>query len=118
MKTKTLVGALSVLIFVVLISSSCEKTIVNDIYGCECVDTCNTETPNNPKPPACTETSAWTGGYAGGTTAGITSYTYVGDSTFISNGIAKMASSPYAYYFTGIRLNIPSCRSMSGDSIR
>jgi hypothetical protein len=118
MKTKTLTGALALVATVVLISNSCTKTIVNDIYDCECVDSCDT-TPPPPKPPVCAETSSWFGVYSGGTPqGGITSHTTVGDSTFISNGIGKLANSPYGYYFTGIRLNIPGCRNLSGDSIR
>jgi hypothetical protein len=112
MKTKTLIGALAVVVTVVLISNSCTKTIVNNIYDCECVDTCDTMPPP-PKPPGCTESSSWLGRYSS-----LTASTAVADSTFINNGIARMGNSPYGYYWTGIELPIPACRNLAGDSIR
>jgi hypothetical protein len=113
MKTKPLAGTLAVIMFVILVSSSCEKTIVNDIYDCECVDTCNTETPTTPKPPSCTEMGTWLGRYSS-----LSASIAVADSTFISNGIARMGNSPYGYYWTGIELPFPACRNLAGDSMR
>jgi hypothetical protein len=44
--------------------------------------------------------------------------TYVADSTFIRNGIAKLDNSPYDYYFIGYRLNIPDNKKYSADNMK
>jgi hypothetical protein len=45
-------------------------------------------------------------------------YQNVGDSSFISNGIAQLKNSPWSYFYTSISLLIPKCHQFSADSAR
>lgn len=58
----------------------------------------------------------WTGFYASDGLPNIN----VSDHQFISKGIAQLtaAQSPYSYFYSGIDLEIPDCRKISGDSIK
>jgi len=67
-----------------------------------------------PTKPSCTETSVWTGTY--GSEYGQSED--VADSTFISDGVARLQNSPWYYFYTSLQLPIPECRNINADSIR
>ena len=45
-------------------------------------------------------------------------YQNVGDSSFISGGIAQLKNSPWSYFYTSVSLLIPKCHQFSADSAR
>jgi hypothetical protein len=101
MKLRALIVTLCGIALIAVFSTGCKKTIINNYYcGCD-KDTCD-------------ETSSWIGTYA---IPG--SSTDVADNSFISGGIAKLATSPYGgMWFAGMRLELPECREYSADSLK
>jgi len=63
--------------------------------------------------PTCTETGSWMGTYG----SDFGQSTTVADSTFISGGIAKLANSPWSYFYSSIELAIPACREVDADAV-
>src|SRR5690349_11751256 len=106
MKSRILVGAVCGIALIAIFTTGCKKTIINNYY-CDCQkDTCKDTCTDSP--------SNWYGLYA---IPG--QLTQVDQSTFINNGIAKLANSPYGgLWFEAVRLDIPPCRQYSADSLK
>lgn len=78
-----------------------------------CKKDCECPKPPDPPAPPCTATSTWKGTYSS-----TTELMEVYESNFINNGIAKLNTSPWSYFWTSIETAIPECRRFSADSVR
>ena len=65
--------------------------------------------------PPCTEKGSWIGYYVEGYSSAIDT---VNDASFIKNGIAQLANSPWPYFFCTVQLSIPACRIIDADTVR